>query len=83
MRKMLLSGAMTALITSPSNSQQLPDFNVAAICAAGAEAVSAEECKNDASSMFCGSLGRRAIEELCVILDQQAKTDLIKRWDTF
>lgn len=82
MRRMLLFAALTALIALPANSQQLPEFNVEAICAAGAKAVSAEECRKDASSMFCKKSTQHATATLCSVIDQEAKAELLKKWET-
>lgn len=82
MRDLMLCAALTVLSVAPGVSQQLPEFNVGALCAAGTEALSAEECKDDTSSLFCAESGRRAIKSLCSTMDKQAKTDLIREWGT-
>jgi hypothetical protein len=81
-RLLLLFVALTAPIVSPAISQQLPELNVEAVCAVGAEAVSAEECGRNASSFFCAKSGQRAIEALCFTIDQRAKANLLKKWET-
>jgi hypothetical protein len=82
MRTYFLLATLVVLAPPPAHPQQLPQFDVKEICEAGAAALSSEECGRDQKSFVCDQSGRSVTAALCSVIDNAAKVDVAKRWDS-